>query len=43
MRYLEHVECFRSDEARTTSLLSDFENETLSTLIREESLKINVF
>ena len=36
------AEYFRSNKARTASFLNDFKNEPLTTLIRGESLKINV-
>ena len=35
--------CFRSDIPRAGSSSSDYKNESLNTLIREESLKLNVF
>ena len=37
------VEGPRSDNARIASFLNDLKNELLYTLIREESLKSNVF
>ena len=35
--------CFRFDKERTTSFLNGLKNKPPNTLIREESLKINVF
>ena len=37
------AECLWSNKARTTSFLNDFKNETLNTLIQEESRTIYVF
>ena len=37
------AECFRSDKVRTASFLNGLKIKPLNTLIREESLKSNVF
>ena len=43
IKHEEIAECFRSHKARIASFLNGLKNKPLNTLIREESLKINVF
>ena len=43
MKHEAIAECFGSDKPRTARFLNSLKNKPLNTLIREESLKINVF